>query len=193
MTLLLAALACLVAPTPAQRAAPTKLEQDQVVAAIHDNFGASVEPVIDISPFFLRGDFDGDGLDDLAAVVNVEKSRADLRAHGVRYVDVDAYSAKNGAQGDPAAIEPRNCLGIAVTHGAPGGAGTSARKYVFYECFSSVELVGKGRRVGRRGGSRGRAPVPKGDSMLLELENGGATLIYWDGRTYRGFGVRGGD
>jgi hypothetical protein len=47
--------------------------------------------------------------------------------------------------------------------------------------------------VKRGNGSKGATPKLKGDSIFLDLETGGTSLIYWNGQTYKGFGIRLGD
>jgi hypothetical protein len=148
-------------------------------------------------PTYLLGDFNGDGHSDIAIMVIVEEGRDELQRHKVRYIDVDPYSRSNGSQLDPASSDGmgRNCLGVAVIHGTSEGWNTSspAAKFIVYECFSAFRLIPKGQRIRRGSGSRGPTPKPKGDAILLDLETGGTALVYWNGRTYRGFGVRGGD
>jgi hypothetical protein len=110
-------------------------------------------------------------------------------------LDVDPYSQSNGSERNPASDMEQNCLGVAIIHGAERGWDTPAplAKYLFYECFSDFRIVRKGQKIFRGSGSQGPTPVPKGDSIHLELEIGGTALIYWSGKTYRGFGQRGGD
>jgi len=96
-------------------------------------------------------------------------------------------------QSEPTAFELHNCLGIAVSHGLSVGMGVPEQKFIMYQCFSSVKLVAKGQKIKRGSGSRGRTPVLKGDALALDLETGGTALIYWDGKTYKGFGLARGD
>jgi hypothetical protein len=89
----------------------------------------------------------------------------------------------------------QNCLGIAIIHGTAMGwvAAEPAGKFMVYNCFSSFRLIRKGQRIRRGGGSTGPTPIPKGDSIFLDLESGATALVYWNRKTYRGFGLRMGD
>lgn len=168
----------------------------RVESAVRTGFGPGVK-VVAAQPTYLHGDFNGDGFSDLAVLVNVEEAgaKAGLKSHGVRFLNVDPYSRQNGAPIDPLSHDSHNCLGIAVIHGTAEGwaAAAPAGKFMVYECFSSFSLHRKGRRIRRGAGSEGPTPVPKGDSIILDLETGGTALVYWNGKTYRGFGLRGGD
>ncbi|MBC8031576.1 MAG: hypothetical protein H7Z16_15945 [Pyrinomonadaceae bacterium] len=190
--------AVLIVPTYAQkRGAAASVPLEQIEAAVRKGFGSKVRVDAHLSnkPFYLLGDFNGDGFSDIAVLVNLEEARADLKSYGVRYIDIDPYSRQNGLQIDPLSHASSYCLGIAIIHGTSAGwaAANPARKTMVYECFSSFRLIRKGQRIRRGGGSQGRTPVPKGDSILLDLETGGTALIYWNGKTYRGFGIRIGD
>jgi hypothetical protein len=191
--------AALISPTYAQsrRGAASNIPPGQIETVVRDGFGPKVrvESHSGGEPFYLPGDFNGDGFSDVAILVNIEEARAELKSYGVRYIDIDPYSRRNGLQIDPLSHDSHNCLGIAIIHGTAAGweAAHPAGRFMVYECFSSFRLIRKGQRIRRGRGSRGRTPVPKGDSILLDLETGGTALVYWDGRTFRGFGIRGGD
>ena len=191
--------AVLILPTYAQmhRGTASNVPPEQIETVVRAGFGSKVkvESHLGSEPFYLPGDFNGDGFSDIAVLVNIEEARAELKSYGVKYINIDPYSRQNGSQIDPLSHDSHNCLGIAIVHGTREGwkAANPAGKFMVYECFSSFRLVRKGERIRRGGGSRGRTPVPKGDSMLLDLETGGTALVYWNGKTYRGFGIRGGD
>jgi len=194
---LLTAVPILPAHAQKRRGAPPNVALGQIEAVVRDGFGpkVKVESQSGSEPFYLLGDFNGDGFSDVAVLVNIEEARADLKGHGVKYVNVDPDSRRNGLQIDPLSHDSHNCLGIAIVHGTAAGwkAADPAGSFMVYECFSSFRLIRKGQRIGRGRGSQGRTPVPKGDSILLDLETGGTALVYWNGKTYRGFGIRGGD
>jgi hypothetical protein len=168
---------------------------DQIQTAIHNGFGPNVkiESNMGGGKFYLIGDFNGDGFLDIAVLLNIENAKAELTDHGVKYIDADPWSRTNGSRID--AFETHNCLGIAIIHGTALGwqAAKPMDKFMIYNCFSSFRLVRKGHRIRRGNGSRGPTPVPKGDSIFLDLETGATALVYWNGKTYRGFGLRGGD
>jgi hypothetical protein len=175
---------------------PSKPSLDQIETVVRDSFGAKVKVRSDITePYYLLGDFNGDGFSDLAVLVDIEEARADLKNHLVRYINIDPYSSQNGLQIDPLSHDSHNCLGIAIVHGTAAGweTGNPAGRLMVYECFSSFRLLTRGQRIRRGRGSRGPTPIPKGDSILLDLETGGTALVYWNGKTYLGFGIRSGD
>jgi hypothetical protein len=192
-------IAVLIWPTDAHKhqGAPPNAPLEQIESAVRSGFGTKVkvESHLGGEPFCLPGDFNGDGFSDIAVLVNIEEARSELKSYGVRYINIDPYSRQNGLQIDPLSHDSHNCLGIAIIHGTAAGwkAVDSAGKFMVYECFSSFHLIRKGQRIRRGGGSGGRTPVPKGDSILLDLETGGTALVYWNGKTYRGFEIRSGD
>lgn len=192
-------IAVLILPAFAQkrRGSLSNVPLEQIETVVRNGFGSKVrvESHLGSEPFYLLGDFNGDGFSDIAVLVNIEEAKHALKDHGVKYVDTDPWSRRNGSQIDPMTHDIQNCLGIAIIHGTAVGwaAAEPAGKFMVYNCFSSFRRIRKGQRIPRGGGSRGRTPVPKGDSIFLDLETGGTALVYWDGKTYRGFGIRSGD
>jgi len=172
-----------------------KVPLEQITSVVRNQFGPKVRVSTSSEPFYLLGDFNGDGFSDIAVLINIEEGREDLKSFGVKYINVDPYSRTNGSESDPVSGMGHNCLGIAVIHGTADGWETNSpsAKYVFYECFSGFRVIRKGERIRRGTGSRVQTPLPKGDSIQIDLESGGAALIYWNGKTYRGFGQRAGD
>lgn len=174
-----------------------KVSAAQIKDVVQKEFGNQVEAETRLSsdPFYLFGDFNGDAYADVAVLVNVEQGRDKLKEYGVKYVSTDSYSPGNGSQLDPVSAMGNNCLGIAFIHGTKAGwnAPNMNGKFLVYDCFSAFRLFGKGRKVIRGSGSEGATPKPVGDSIFLQLETGGTSLVYWNGRTYRGFGLRTGD
>lgn len=169
----------LILPSYAQRrrAAPkpsSDVPLEQLKSVVHSGFGSNVKVSSD-GAFYLLGDFNGDGFSDIAVKVNVEEAGSDLKSHQVKFINID-----NGAQIDPLSHEYHHCLGIAITHGTAEGWKVSnpTGKYMVYECFSSFRLFRKGQRIRHDSGSREPTPVRKGDSILLDLETGGAALVY---------------
>lgn len=169
----------------------------QVRSVIRTGFGpkVEVESALSSDPFYLLGDFNGDGFQDIAVLVNIEQARPDLKKHNVKFVDASPWSSTNGRQIDPESQDSHNCLGVAIIHGTVSGwkGADITDKFMFYDCFSAFRLVRKGQRIRRGSGSQGATPRPKGDSIFLDLESGATALVYWNGKTYRGFGIRMGD
>lgn len=191
--------ALLLSPVRAQKRTGRAERHDvplgQIQTAIRNGFGSKVKIESADGRSYLLGDFNGDGFSDIAVLVNIEEAKADLKQHGVKYVDADPWSRGNGSQIDPLADGIQNCLGIAIIHGTAVGWAVSepAGKFMIYNCFSSFRIVRKGQRIRRGGGSTGRTPILKGDSIFLDLESGATAIVYWNGKTYRGFGLRMGD
>jgi hypothetical protein len=196
---LVVTLAALAATTlPAGNAAvrqKAKATDDELGAAVSAGFGPTVEVITDTKPYYLLGDFNGDGNQDVAVVVSAVRGRFELSKRGVQYVDVDPASKTNGSRLDPTKDMDVGCFGIALVHGTATGWDSPAEgdTYFFYECFAPFRLVRKGGTIRRERGAEGPPPELKGDAIMLDLENGGRTLIYWDGSTYRGYNARGGD
>lgn len=174
-----------------------KVSVAQIEDFIRREFGdqVKVETALNDDPSYLFGDFNGDKYPDIVVLVNVEQGREELKKHRVKYINTDPYSRTNGSELDPVSKLGANCLGMAIIHGTEGGWNVSspAAKYLIYDCFSSFKLFRKGQVIRRGSGSEGLTPKPKGDSIFLDLETGGTALVYWNGQTYRGFGLRGGD
>lgn len=165
---------------------------DKISSTIRDQFGRKLMVWNEGSPYILRGDFNGDGFGDMAVTVVVEQGREELEDYKVKYINITPYEATNGMEREPVSNMGQYCMGIALIHGTAAGWHTPSAKYIFYECFSGFRMIRKGQKIRRGAGSRGPTPIPRGDSIQLDLETGGTQLIYWDGKTYRGFGQRGG-
>ncbi|HET6979490.1 MAG TPA: hypothetical protein VFI24_24365 [Pyrinomonadaceae bacterium] len=163
-------------------------QKPQISDLVHRELGSKVS-VDD----YLGGDFNGDGFADLAINVSVDDARDELQQHGIRYVDVDPRGKTNGRQGP--FPEWHHCAAVVFLHGSSKkwDPNSITQKFLIYECFTPFSFIPHGQRIRRGNGSVGPTPKPKGDSVLLHLESGGTLLVYWNGRTYRGFGIRGGD
>lgn len=168
--------------------------RESIISAVNQALGSSAQVSGD-APYYILGDFNGDGNQDLAVLVKVESEREELKAQNVKYIDTNPYSKRNGSELDPLTDMGHYCLGILVLHGASHSwrDGFISPPYIFYESFSLFRLVKRQDRVQRGDGSKGKTPILTGDAIQLDLETGGQMLVYWDGGTYRGFGQRAGD
>lgn len=167
----------------------TFLVQHEISSKAKPALGMISEPV------YVLNDFNGDGFLDVAVVVSMEQGRDELKNHGVRYLDVDPFSKTNGRELEQTEKMGQNCLGLAILHGSSKQWDLRAvsDKFIIYDCFSSIRRVPKGVPIRRGRRSTGPPPRLKGDAILLDLESGAQSLIYWDGKTYRGFSIRPGD
>ncbi len=147
------------------------------------------------STWYRLGDFNGDGFQDLAVVVRVESGRAELRTRNVKCINIDPFSKRNGSELDPLKDMGQNCLGLAIFHGSSRSwnGTTLGAPILMYDCFSACQVIRRGTQVRRSRASIGPTPVLRGDGLQLDLESGSRTVVYWDGRTYRGFCQRNGD
>ena len=172
---------------------------DELTDLVQRQVGSKTKPALGMisEPTYVISDFNGDGFSDVAVVVIVEQGRDELKSHGVRYIDIDPFSRTNGRELDPTDPDKmsQNCLGVAFLHGSSKGLDPHSitDKFIIYDCFSSIRRVPKGVPIRRGRKSTGPPPQPKGDSILLDLESGAQSLVYWNGKTYRGFSIRPGD
>jgi hypothetical protein len=164
---------------------------------VHQEISSKAKPALGMisEPVYVLTDFNGDGYLDVAIVVSIEQGRDELKAHGVHYLDVDPFSKTNGRELEPNEKMGQNCLGLAILHGSSKQWDLRAvsDKFITYDCFSSIRQVPKGAPIRRGRRSTGPPPRLKGDAILLDLESGAQSLVYWDGKTYHGFSIRRGD
>jgi hypothetical protein len=108
----------LLLPTAAQKSTVASKPPSQVPleieSAVRNGFGPNVkvESQLSSEPFYLLGDFNGDGFSDLEVLVNIEEAEADLKNHGVKYTNVNPYSRLNGAQINPLSDDSHNSFRI---------------------------------------------------------------------------------
>jgi hypothetical protein len=127
--------------------------------------GVAFKAVLDIgvwlNPFYLRGDFDGDGVMDYAMLV----SRRNDNKKGIA---IWLSSA------------PKSRLIII-------GAGTKSRagggEYDDWDFFDAWQVYGK-RRVAH-GAGEGEPPKLIGEAILIERTEAASGLLYWDGKGFR--------
>ena len=172
-----------------------QLTRERILSVVNQALGSSAQVEAGDAPYYLLGDFNGDGNQDLAVLVRVESGREELKARHVKYIDTDPFSERNGSELNPLTDMRPYCLGILVLHGASQSWHDKFINppYIFNDCFSQFRVVKRQDRVQRGAESKGKTPVLRGDAIQLDLETGGQTLVYWDDETYRGFGQRSGD
>ena len=173
----------------------SKTSQSEVIEALQADFGPAVEAVTAFKPFYLTGDFNGDGEQDIVVVVRIKERRSAL-PKDVRVIDPFQGGGPSGFPANPAA---ENKLALAIIHSwktsRPAGKflliGESPILILEYDRVTSsepedrknlIELMSK--RGKRRKGER-LPPGSKGDVILLGTEVGGDSKLYWNGKTYR--------
>jgi hypothetical protein len=172
--------------------------QSSLREALQKSFGSAVEPVTAFKPYYLTGDFNGDGAQDILMVVRIKGPRAELAS------DVALYNPFER----PKAVFPVNpsanpTLAFAIIHGSKPGWQTppALEKFLLlgqtpililnYGRVTStapqdrnelMELIGK-RSVKFR--ADGWPPAAaKGDSIVLGTE-ATDSILYWNGKNYR--------
>ncbi len=169
-----------------------------VIEVLKTSFGPALEPAIRFKPFYLTGDFNGDGVQDVAIVVRIKGRRRDL-APDVKVLNPFDDGPRVTFPADPAA-EPT--LAFAIIHGSAAGWKTSqpAGKFLLLgespilileydrstgkpeDAKDLMEIMTK--RARRRRGQAWPPATAKGDSIVLETEAINS-ILYWNGKTYR--------
>lgn len=180
------------------------------VATISDSlkksFGSAVEATTTFKPYYLTGDFNGDGAQDILVVVRLKGSRSELAP------DVKIYNPFER----PKAIYPEDpaanpTLALAVIHGSrPGWQTTPAlEKFLLFgqtpllilnysRAVSSEAANKKGlmelltKRSTKHRGDGWPPATAKGDSIVLGTE-ATDSILYWNGEAYRWEEAAGGE
>jgi len=79
---------------------------------VRDIYGPSVEIA---DGHFVVGDFNGDGIPDLAVELSGDATRENLLTQGVRYLRTDPYEPGNGKE--ETQVSGMNCLGLGIILG----------------------------------------------------------------------------
>ena len=187
------ALICFMATVPivAQANAP---QPDAVSATLQTNFGAAVEASTAFKPFYVTGDFNGDGAQDIAIVVLIKAGRSAL-PKDVRTLNPFELERKIKFPANPAT---ENKLALVIIHGwknpKPSAKylliGDSPVLILDYQRVTSDQpadrqnLIGLLNRRGRRPKGSTFPRGAKGDVILLGNQVGDDSPLYWNGRTY---------
>jgi len=184
------------AQSKAQAKAP-QISQSTLRATLQTSFGSAVEAAATFNPFYLTGDFNGDGAQDILIVVRLRGTRSELAE------DVKIYNPFER----PKAVYPTNpaanpTLALAIIHGSKAGWQTSpALEKLLLFGGSPVLILNYGRVTGlpqdrkdlmellKKRSAKTRAddwpPVAaKGDSIVLPTE-ATDSILYWNGKNYR--------
>lgn len=173
----------------------------QVAAAINTNYNSTVEAVMQFKPFYLMGDFNADGAQDLLAVIKLKVAQGQLPKNA-RIVKPFGFEDAASANQSSGAAGERVALGLAILHGGKGSwrTGTPAARYLLlggsplqiltYDNISSNAVkdllsVVPASRARRRRYSEFRVPQTARGAWILVGTQVGEGLVYWDGKTYR--------
>ncbi|HLO00102.1 MAG TPA: hypothetical protein VK208_16710 [Pyrinomonadaceae bacterium] len=179
---------------PAQtHARPTTVPPPSVTEVLLRNFGAAVEPMTAFQPFYVTGDFNGDGAQDIAAVIRIKATRPSLP----KDVRLQNPFEVNGAIQFPRDPAVENKLALAIVHSwttaNPIGKflliGDSPVLILEYDRAGSAPEYRKGliELMSKHGKQRKGMIMPrasKGDVITMGTEVGGDSLLYWNGRRY---------
>jgi hypothetical protein len=138
----------------------TELQEQNVPAWVRDAFAArklndKYEFSFHLNPFYLRGDFNGDKIPDVAIIVKEKKSGK----FGIAIID--------GGN--------RHVFLI--------GAGKKIGNVDDFAWMNIWGVYPKGNVY--RGAAEGRPPTLRGEALLVEKAESASALIYWDGKDYR--------
>lgn len=180
--------------------------QSSLREALQKSFGSAVEPVTTFKPFYLTGDFNGDGAQDILMVVRIKGPRAELAS------DVTLYNPFER----PKAVFPANpsanpTLAFAIIHGSkPGWQTTPALEKFLLLGQTPILTLNYGRVTSaapqdrsnlmellRKRSTKFRADewppaAAKGDSIVLGTE-ATDSILYWNGKNYRWEEAAGGE
>jgi hypothetical protein len=178
--------------------AVNKAKEVPVESLIRENFGLNVEVVGGSKPTVLKGDFNGDGIADLAVLVKPKGKRGELLP-GVLLVQT-AEGAKDPAP--TSLLNGENSL--ALIHGSATGWQTPkpSGKFLIYAFgwigwngtqTGKLVVLPKSKQQRDKQGYATISPenyvsMPKfnkGDAIVVPTEAGINTLLYWNGKTYR--------
>jgi hypothetical protein len=192
------------AQSKSQAKAP-QVSQSTLRTTLHSSFGSAVEAATTFSPFYLTGDFNGDGAQDILIVVRLKGARSELAQ------DVKIYNPFERPKAvyptDPAA---NPTLALAIIHGSKPGWQTppALEKFLLFG-GSPVLILNYSRVTGlppdrkdlmellKKRSTKHRAddwpPVAaKGDSIFLPTE-ATDSILYWNGKNYRWEEAAGGE
>ena len=201
---LFAALTCFAVGNPLSRSEAAQANNAAAIdTALREAFGPPLTTVKAFSPYYLLGDFNGDGAEDMLVIVRVTGHRSEL-AKDVSVSNPFERQGKALFPNDPA---KENRLAIAIVHswkttqviGKFLLIGDSNLLILDHERATSgraEDMKGLMSVVKRRGPRPKGLKFPvtaKGDLVLLGNQVGDDSMLYWNGRTYRWQDSQGGD
>lgn len=195
--LFFAAIYCIVAfmdHVHAQASQSNSGQGTNIATAVQTNFGTAVEASTAFKPFYVNGDFNGDGAQDVALVVRIKERRSAL-PKDVRVLNPFEFERTIRFPTNPAT---ETKLALVIIHGwknpKPSGkyllVGDSPILILDYQRVGSdqpadrQDLIGLMPRRGRRSKGSTYPRGAKGDVILLGNQVGDNSPLYWNGRTY---------
>ena len=177
-----------------QTAQSNEAQSGNITAALQTNFGSAVEASTAFKPFYVTGDFNGDGAQDVAVVVRIKERRSAL-PKDVRVLNPFEFERTIKFPTNPAT---ENKLALVIIHGwknpKPSGkyllVGDSPILILDYQRVGSdqpadrQDLIELMPRRGRRPKGLMYPRGSKGDVILLGNQVGHNSPLYWNGRTY---------
>ena len=193
------------AQTKAQRKA-NQPSQSALRQVLQTSFGSAVEAVTAFKPFYLTGDFNGDGAQDILIVVRIKGPRTELAG------DVKVYNPFERPKANyPADPSANPTLALAIIHGSRPGWQTPPALEKFLLFGETPILILNYARVTtsepqdkkdlmqllKKGSTRFRGDgwppaAAKGDSIVLGTE-AIDSILYWNGKNYRWEEAAGGE
>jgi len=179
----------------AQSAVTVNHSQSTVIAAVlQTSFASAVETSTAFQPFYVTGDFNGDGAQDIAVVVRIKERRSAL-PKDVRLMNPFQFEKTIEFPANPAT---ENKLALVIIHGwknpKPSGKflliGDSPILILDYQRVTSDQPADRRNLIAlmsKRGKRRKGETFPrgaKGDVILLGNQVGDNSPLYWNGRTY---------
>lgn len=186
------------AQTTRQTKASQSSQSAVVTEALKASFGSSLEAVTAFQPFYLTGDFNGDGAQDVVIVVRLKGQRSELPT-SVNVLNPFYRTTEPIFPADPV-VKPT--LAFAIIHGTRAGWKTPPPAAKFLLVGESPILILENDRAtsgrvqdakglmeimskrGKRRGASWPAAAAKGDLIVLGTE-ATESILYWNGRTYR--------
>jgi hypothetical protein len=176
-----------------------------VTEALKASFGSALEAVTAFNPFYLTGDFNGDGAQDIVIVTRIKGRRGDLPPD-VKVLNPFYRVAGPAYPTDPAA---KPTLAFAIIHGTKAGWKNAPMAEKFLLVGESPILIMENDRatgrpedaknlmeikskLGKRRGATWPPAAARGDSIILETEAINS-ILYWNGKTYRWEEAEGGE
>jgi hypothetical protein len=198
--LMVFALCCVTAAMDHANAQKTQTAQSNpgqsahITAALQTNFGSALEAETGFKPFYVTGDFNEDGAQDVAVVVRIKKGRSAL-PKDARVLNPFQLERTIKFPADPAT---ENKLALVIIHGwkdpKPSGKflliGESPILILDYQRVTSdqpadrQDLIGLMQKRGKRAKGATFPRGAKGDVIPLATQVGSDSHLYWNGRTY---------